>query len=380
MRTNNLLLLLVAASACTNETGITPAEVNIDPGEVTECDFTLMEETDFLEYDCNPVFQSTGEEWAGDIGSIGFHTTQVSGHPFYQMWYTADATSGAAYELGYAISGDGTNWDTHPGNPMIRATPGTWDQDAMDALQVIWDEDESLYVMTYQGITLPQNEFDPGQWGIGVATSDDGIRWGKHPANPVIDFNDPAVSATVSPCWPLNLTKRAGSYISYVAASDPLGGMFGNPRCDVYTAVGNGLADWNFSPNPSLQAGDWYDAAGIVAADVVEFNDQFYMFYIGFESWTPTGQGNVITATSPHVAMATSPDGSFWTKYPGNPLPLSKDIGTGARAIGAEVVGTRVHLWVNDYYTDLEANAVGYFLFDPNRDEEPVDAPTEPAP
>lgn len=380
MPTNKLAfaLISVAALGCKQEYDIINEPVDVDPGDITECDFTRIDQTDYYRYDCNPVFQATDEAWAGDIGSVGFHTSDVAGHPFYQIWYTADATSGAAYEIGYAISGDGTNWDTHPNNPLIRATPGAWDQDAMDALQVLWDEDESLYVMTYQGITLPTSDFDPGQWGIGVATSDNGVSWSKHPANPVIDFNDPSVSATVSPCWPLTLTKQGGNYISYVGGSDPFGSIFGGePRCDVYTAVGNGLASWSFSASPVLAGGAWYDAAGVLAADVVQFEGTWYMFYVGFEDWTPTGQGGVITATTPHVAVATSSDGVTWTKSPNNPLPLALVDGQGARNISAEVVGERIHIWLGDEYPDI-GNAIGYFLYDPHRDEvsEPADTGT----
>ena len=376
MRLNRALPLLALFTGCAQDYEIVNEPVDVDPGDVTECDFTKYEQTDFYEYDCNPVFTSSGESWAGDIGSIGFHTTEVSGHPFYQMWYSADTTNGSAYQIGYAISGDGTNWDTHPSNPLLTAAPGAWDQDSMSGLQVLWDEDESLYVMTYQGVTLPTDAFDPGRWGMGVATSDDGVRWAKHPANPVIDFNDPIVSDTLSPCWPLTLTKRVGSYISYVGASapDPFG--FGQPRCDVYTSVGTGLSNWSFTPSPALVAGAWYDASGILAADIVEFEGQFYMFYIGFEEWVDSGLGYVST-NKPHIALATSSDGATWTKWAGNPI-LSPEVSVDARSIGAEVIGSRIHIWVSSYYEELDTNAVGYFLYEPNRDA-PADADTDTA-
>ena len=40
-------------------------------------------------------------------------------------------------------------------------------------------------------MTLPEGggglfDFDIGQWGMGIATSADGVTWSKHPANPVI--------------------------------------------------------------------------------------------------------------------------------------------------------------------------------------------------
>ena len=33
---------------------------------------------------------------------------------------------------------------------------------------------------------------------------------------------------------------------------------------------------------------------------------------------------------------------------------------------GAQVVGSRIHLWITDYYPELDQQAVGYFIFDPS--------------
>ena len=51
--------------------------------------------------------------------------------------------------------------------------------------------------MLYQGFTLGTGELDPetfevdnGIWGMGVATSPDGLVWTKAGNNPVINFTD----------------------------------------------------------------------------------------------------------------------------------------------------------------------------------------------
>lgn len=35
------------------------------------------------------------------------------------------------------------------------------------------------------------------------------------------------------------------------------------------------------------------------------------------------------------------------------------------RSIAARPVGSRIHLWLTDDYEDLDAAAVGYFVFEP---------------
>jgi hypothetical protein len=376
MRTTTKALGAVALAACQPDYELITEPPDVDPGLVTECEFTPIPGTLFSEYDCNPVFTATDEAWAGDIGSIAFHTTEVAGHPFYQIWYAADGADGSAYEIGYAVSGDGTNWDAHPSNPLFQATPGAWDEDAMDALQVVWDQASRQYVMSYQGIRLPTSDFDPNSvFGLGIATSGDGVNWTKHPANPVINFSDSALSFSQQPCWPLSLTVQGSSYVSYIAATDPLGGLFGDPRCDVYTATATNLGQWTLGTTPVMSGSAWYDAAGVAAASVVEFEGTQYMFYIGFETWTEAGNG-VITATNAHLAMATSVNGVNWVKAPNNPLPLTFDVpGRDPRAVGAQVVGSRIHVWVSDYYEELGEYAVGYFLYEPHGAEAEEPAP-----
>ena len=38
--------------------------------------------------------------------------------------------------------------------------------------------------MTYQGVTLGVDDFDEGTWGLGIASSKDGVAWEKRSENP----------------------------------------------------------------------------------------------------------------------------------------------------------------------------------------------------
>lgn len=364
------MLAALVLAACQSDYELAGEPPDVDPGDVTECGFTPISGTVLSQYDCNPVFSP--EEAGGDIDSVGFHTTNVLSHPFYQVWYST-VSGGSGYNLRYAASGDGTNWEDHPDNPLFTSDNGAWDQDSMDAIQVVWDEEMSRYVMSYQGITFPTGAFDPGKWGLGVATSPDGVTWTKHPANPVIDFVAMAGSGFepyLGPCWPLDLTTNGSGFTGYMAAGwvDPWLG--GDPECDVYSTQGSATLDvWNFAQNPILSSGGPYDTAGIAGAAIAQLDGVYYMFYIGFEEWV---QGNgYVSSLHHHLNLATSTDGFTWTKSPDNPLPVSLTQEGLISAVGAEVIGNRIHLWITDHYDSEGGQAIGYYLFEPTIDPHP---------
>jgi predicted GH43/DUF377 family glycosyl hydrolase len=106
------------------------------------------------------------------------------GKKVYRMWYTgSDRQAG---RFGLAESLDGIDWMKHPGNPIFDLGPaGSWEGFSLFFPSVLFSSDKAAYEMWYGG-------FD-GRWRIGYATSQDGVRWERHPANPVID-SGPAIS------------------------------------------------------------------------------------------------------------------------------------------------------------------------------------------
>ena len=154
------------------------------------------------------------------------------GHPFYQMWYTSsNSDQFGNFGMGYAISSDGTNWNTNPSNPLFEADTTAWDQDSVAGQVIVWDPIEKEYVMAYQGYTQGSGEYDwttgetdSGVWGIGIATSPDGVSWTKSAKNPVINFTedfDVWSGAAITPCWPLTITLNRCGFRGYIAASRP---------------------------------------------------------------------------------------------------------------------------------------------------------------
>ena len=77
MKVNVLLFnSSIAMTACSVDYELTGArpDKSID---VTECPFSVVDGTNLLSYDCNPVFTNTNETWGGDVGSVGFYATDV---------------------------------------------------------------------------------------------------------------------------------------------------------------------------------------------------------------------------------------------------------------------------------------------------------------
>ena len=330
--------MLLVLFACASDYEIYAEKPDVDPGLVTECDFTPVTGTKISQYDCNPVFDG-GEAGAG---SIAFHATQVLGHPFYQLWYTDTVGS-----MNYAGSADGTNWKIHEQSPLFELQQGDWDQDSVSGQVVVWDPVEQEYIMSYQGINYSNDS-----WGIGVSTSLDGVTWTKHPSNPVINFEDylldeweqiqllggiVPVGKEIRPSWPLTITvDNRGGLRGYVgasrwedvlAASDPFGTTGGcSPQIDVYAMNGFSAGEWMLNSSaPVLAGGDDYDLCGMVGASVVEFNDVLHMFYIGFAEWEDSQEhDNVISASQSTLNLATSNDGGeTWVKDPNNPIPIN---------------------------------------------------------
>ena len=354
--------LVAAALGCGSDYDIKAEPVDVDPGAVTECDFSQVVDesgspTDFYRYDCNPVFSSTGEGWASTIGATAFAVTDVLGHPFYQLWYAGvpSEDSYGEYGLGYAVSPQGTEWEPAPQNPLLHepSDSETWDWSGIDGMQVLWDEHDAQYIMLYQGFNL-----DLGLWGLGVATSPDGVAWERLNQNPVINLTDPGPDGIVGYCWPLGLdTSEWGGYTGYIAGYDEESGP-----CQVYSLDGASAGSWQPRGDLVLAAGeegDW-DDQGMISLAIASLNGTRYMFYVGFGGWV--SHGTYRTSRYQHLGWAVW-DGNSWEKL--GKLPLSNTENGLVSAVAARTVGSHIALWLTDDYGGT--SAIGYFLFDPDR-------------
>ncbi|MAY82382.1 MAG: hypothetical protein CL930_16575 [Deltaproteobacteria bacterium] len=362
--------LLLTWSGCSKEYEIIPTAPEVDPGAVMECPFTPISDTKMSVYDCNPVFDGTGESWGESVGSVGFYANSVLGHSFYQIWYSGSEDSdeiGGDWGVGTAISSNGTDWEPHPENPLLESIEDAWNQDGMSAMQVVRDSAKDQYVMAYQGYLL-----DEGILGLGVATSSDGVRWEQHEDNPVVDLS--ADHDGLNWCWPLGIAANERGGITGYLGGGESGSTFGTPVCNVYRAQVSDLSDWDILDDPALEAGpESYDQAGVSAASVVKAGDTHYMFYVGFSDWEPISIGgfDYIVPTNQTLNLATSTSGISWTKHPDNPLPVHLTPEGNVTGVAAQVVDTRIHLWITDEYEELGRSAVGYYYYEPEIADHP---------
>lgn len=347
-------ILLFALSACAPEYELAGGPVDVDPGDVTDCAFTRVDETDFYAYDCNPVFTTTGEDWAPDVGSTAFNVTYVMDHPFYQLWYVA-YDENDDYAMGYAVSSNGTDWVPYDDNPLVDQDGAMgFERDVMQANQVVWDPERAEYVMIYSGLNLT----GASDGGTGVMTSSDGVEWDRLDANPVLLANDTGVEGVSGFCWPLDINLAGNNgYTGYIAGTIGRSGA-----CEAFRMDASAPGSWEVDGDVAFPAGDdgEWDDEGLISLNEAALDDDEYLFYVGFGDWTENG--TVRTATNSYLGWAREDDDGDWRKEP-EPIPIEMTEEGEISAVGAVTVGSRIHLWVTDNYDDT--TGVGLFLYDP---------------
>ena len=105
----------------------------------------LGQEQSWKKYDGNPVFAAGQKSW--DDGIILGHSVIKRGNTF-SMWYSGGHDI-FGLSIGYASSTDGLNWTRSTANPVLQATPGTWDELGV-SIPVILKDGHTLH-MWYLG-------------------------------------------------------------------------------------------------------------------------------------------------------------------------------------------------------------------------------------
>jgi hypothetical protein len=118
--------------------------------------------------------------------------------------------------------------------PILEAVPGTWMENGVGAPTVVWDEVSSRYLMIFE-TRLPETDpFCPvGIWGLGLATSTDGVNWSPLPSpllEPQVGTFYSCVAAHPSAVFDAT---RNSLYVFYKAERDT-----DCEDCSRYTGVG----------------------------------------------------------------------------------------------------------------------------------------------
>lgn len=207
----------------------------------------------------------------------------------YRMWYLGDAGSANHYVL-YAESSDGISWTRPYTGPVLSPGPhGSWDSLSVHPGAII--KDGNQYKMYYTGWSDTY-----GAWHIGLATSENGILWTKHPY-PVLYGGvgqEQQIGAT-------SIVKIGSTYFLYY-----FGGNY--PQTwNIYLATSSDGISWVRHPsNPILSPDKPWEGDGIYYPSVIEDNGILRMVFMN--------------QINDGFGIATSTDGVSWIKSETNPF------------------------------------------------------------
>lgn len=256
--------------------------------------FPAISQTKWFKYEGNPVLD-VGPPGAWDDRLVNINRV-IFRDSIYQLWYSGWGSG--RDRIGYAISRDGVHWTKHPSNPVLNATPDSWDQRESVLGYVI--SNNSNYEMWYTGA-------DGRTYGhLGYATSRNGTQWTKNAA-PVISngpwrWNGGSIAAP-SVLGP----DSQGSYRMWFVGFDA-----DFKHTEIGYAAGTDATHWTKSAEPVLRVGspESWDGNRVQNPRVLDNGNTLEMWYAG----TKTDLRRVQTG------YATSSDGIHWTKNADNPV------------------------------------------------------------
>jgi predicted GH43/DUF377 family glycosyl hydrolase len=125
-------------------------------------------------YHGNPVLRGGAKgEW--DERGIGRVAVIRVGREDWRLWYSGQNAAGRV-SLGLATSRDGIRWTKHPGNPVLEPSE-PWEGSNLSPTSVV--QAEGKFHLYYWG---PGHLQPPKMKYIGLAVSEDGIRWTRQGA------------------------------------------------------------------------------------------------------------------------------------------------------------------------------------------------------
>jgi len=258
----------------------------------------------FVKEPTNPVLAPGVLGSWDDVVVSGFGRQITDGG--YEVFYRGNDTTGIN-AVGYADSPDGISWTKYSGNPVIQGSGATWDAGGVGTGPYIREGDTLNY--WFSGYPAAGNARS-----FGFATSTDKVHWTREAA--------PALSPGAAGSWdetPLQCTviKDGPSYHMWYLAQDatiPYTAQIG------HATSSDGKTFTRDTANPVLgpgSGGSWDDTSlgGFVILRRPWLGD-YIMAYKG------------VSGAISGIGIATSPDGTTWTKFAGNPVRTIGGVGS----------------------------------------------------
>jgi hypothetical protein len=242
------------------------------------------------------------------------HPVKVSKSLYYGYYGGCCLSGSVAWQVGFATSSNGLDWTKGAINPVMAVGPvGSWDSREATNMFVLKESDG--YKGWYLGAM--QNPLNPAasiNYGIGYATSPDGINWEKYPDNPVIASTQISwMTAGARIEYPFVIyedstykmwfsgTSAAGKSIGYAESLDGINwgdatdtpGVFNNP------------------PVLTGTSGAW-DSSGVYHPFIIHRLEKYEMWYAGL--------GYIDSVFYIRIGYAISDDGLVWDKSESNPV------------------------------------------------------------
>lgn len=280
----------------------------------------------------NPVIRSAGSGWADDFIAPSA-VVEWEG----QLRLYVEGSAGGHEQIGLFTAAtaehDVGDWASSPANPVVRLGDGFDKGGVFDPAVVEFKGRWFLYHSATEGdahafaeqLALgTAGDDEPSDETIGLATSEDGEVFTKHPGGPVLRARCPFAVVHDGQVYLFHVRVHAGGYRIHLAVSDD--GVDFRPATDV----------------PVIEVGEpgSWDSFSLTTPKVFRDGDQFCMSFAGDNTGLddPTG-----------IGLAFSDDLMTWEKVAGNPVfktggPGSFDSVSVASPV-IRRVGDRYYMW-----------------------------------
>lgn len=193
------------------------------------------------------------------------------------------------------------NCTHYASNPVLsNGAVGTWDENWIQP-DCIVQLDDGTYRIYYSGHN------GDGQMHVGMATSPDGYAWTKYGSNPILThgaggaWNDYAVGHFI-------VRKEGATWKAWFE-----GWQLGGTIKIGYATSTDGITWTEYGSNPVISngAGAAWDAGAAIPSGILKVGNTYMLYYWG---------GDLADQATWKIGLATSTDGTTWTKHASNPV------------------------------------------------------------